>query len=52
MHKTSYTNEYNEMRSRYLAENRIRVMRFENEVVYNNVEGIIEEIKGAPSDHP
>ena len=52
MHKTSYTNEYNEMRSRFLAENRIRVMRFENEVVYNNVEGIIEAIKSACSDHP
>ena len=52
MHKTSYTNEYDEMRSRFLAENRIRVLRFDNEIVYNNVERIIEEIKGACSDQP
>ena len=52
VHKTSYTNEYDEMRTKFLNENRIRVMRFDNEVVYNNVEGIIEAIKGARSDHP
>ena len=52
VHKTSYTNEYDEMRTRFFAENRIRILRFDNEVVYNNVEGIIEEIKGARSDHP
>jgi len=52
VHKTSYTNEYDEMRTMFLNENRIRVMRFDNEVVYNNVEGIIEAIKGARSDHP
>ena len=52
VHKTSYTHEYAEMRSRYLAENGIRVLRFDNEVVYNNVEGIIEAIRKARSDHP
>ena len=52
VHKESYTKEYDEMRTRFLAENRIRVLRFENEVVYNNVEGIIEAIRGASSDHP
>ena len=52
VHKTSYTNEYDKMRTMFLSENRIRVLRFDNEVVYNNVEWIIEEIKGAPSDHP
>jgi len=52
VHKTSYTNEYDEMRTKYLNENRIRIMRFDNEVVYNNVEGIIEAIKDARSDHP
>jgi len=52
VHKTSYTNEYDEMRTKYLNENRIRILRFDNEVVYNNVEGIIEAIKGARSDHP
>ena len=50
--KTSFTHEYDEMRNRFLAENRIRVLRFDNEVVYNNVEGIIEAIKDARSDHP
>jgi len=35
-----------------MAENRIRVMRFDNEVVYNNIQGIIEAIKGTSSDHP
>ena len=52
VHKTSYTHEYDEMRSRFLAENGIRVLRFENEEVYNNVEGIIEAIRVARSDHP
>ena len=52
VHKTSYTNEYDKMRTMFLSENSIRVLRFDNEVVYNNVEGIIEEIKGARSDHP
>ena len=52
VHKTSYTNEYDEMRTKFLNDNRIRVMRFDNEVVYNNVEGIIEEIKGTRSDYP
>ena len=52
VHKTSYTNEYDEMRTKFLNENRIRILRFDNEVVYNNVEGIIEAIKDARSDHP
>ena len=52
VHKTSYTHEYDEMRTRFMAENRIRVMRFDNEVVYNNIQGVIEAIKGASSDHP
>ena len=52
VHKTSYTHEYDEKRSRFLAENGIRVLRFDNEVVYNNVEGIIEAIRTARSDHP
>ena len=52
VHKTSYTHEYDEMRSRFLVENGIRVLRFDNEVVFNNVEGIIEAIKKARSDHP
>ena len=52
VHKTSYTHEYDEMRSRFLAENGIRVLRFDNEVVYTNVEGSIEAIRKARSDHP
>ena len=52
VHKTSYIHEYDEMRSRFLGENGLRVLRFDNEVVYNNVEGIIEAIRKARSDHP
>ena len=52
VHKESYTKVYDEMRTEFLAENRIRVLRFENEVVYNNIEAIIEAIKGSRSDHP
>ena len=52
VHQTSYTHEYDEMRTRFLKENRIRVLRFENEVVYNNIQGIIEAIKIVGSDHP
>jgi very-short-patch-repair endonuclease len=35
-----------------LAENRIKVLRFDNKVIYNNVEGIIEAIKGAVQTTP
>ena len=52
IHRTGNTYEYDTMRTRFMAENRIRVMRFDNEVVYNNIEGIIEAIKNACSDHP
>ena len=52
VHKESYTKVYDEMRTEFLAENRIRVLRFENEVLYNNVAGIIEAIRGSRSDHP
>ncbi len=52
IHRTANTYEYDQMRTRFLVENRIRVMRFDNEVVYNNIQGIIEAIKGAGSDHP
>ena len=52
VHKEAYTSDYDEMRTRFLNENRIKVLRFDNEVVYNNIEGIIEAIKGASSDHP
>ena len=52
VHKTSYTHEYDKMRSRFLAENGIRILRFDNELVFYNVEGIIEAIKEARSDHP
>ena len=52
IHRTANTYEYDQMRTRFLVENRIRVMRFDNEVVYNNIQGIIEAIKSAGSDHP
>ena len=52
VHKTSYTHEYDEMRNRFLTENGITILRFDNEVVYNNVEEIIEAIREARSDHP
>ena len=52
IHKMGNTYEYDERRTRFLAENRINVLRFDNEVVYNNIEGIIEAIKDTSSDHP
>ena len=52
IHKSEGVYEYDEMRTRFLSENGIRVLRFDNELVYGNTEAIIEAIKEARSDHP
>ena len=45
IHKTFEQSEYDEARTRFIASNNIKVMRFENEVVYRNINSIIEEIR-------
>ena len=52
VHKNAGVYEYDETRTRFLNENGIKVLRFDNEVVYRNTEEIIEEIKRVRSDHP
>ena len=52
IHKSEEVYKYDETRTRFLSENGIEVLRFDNEVVYRNTEEIIEEIKRVRSDHP
>ena len=52
VHKEGNYYEYDNLRTKFLNENGIRVLRFDNDIVYDNLEGIIEAIKSARSDHP
>ena len=58
VHNTYEAEEYDKMRTQFLNENQITVLRYKNEVVYQNVEAIIEDIKAIKreasncSDHP
>ena len=45
VHKSSEAAEYDEQRTEYLRHNNVEVIRFDNEVVFYNTEGIIEEIQ-------
>ena len=45
VHKSADADEYDRMRTQFLNENDITVKRYDNEVVYRNVEGIIREIR-------
>ena len=45
IHKTFEQSEYDEARTRFIASNNIKVIRFENDVVYRNINSIIEEIR-------
>ena len=52
VHNTEEAYEYDEARTRFLNENKIKVLRFSNDVVFNNTEAIIEAVKDVCSDHP
>ena len=59
VHDTYEAYEYDTMRTRFLNENRILILRYKNEVVYQNIEAIVEDIirikeerEKARSDHP
>ena len=45
VHNTSWTETHDNIRTAFLMENNIREMRFKNEVVYQNIEVIVDEIK-------
>ena len=45
IHKTHEQAQYDEIRSQYINENNIKVLRFENDVVYRNTNAIVEAIK-------
>ena len=45
VHKSSEVAEYDEQRTEFLRHNNVEVIRFDNEVVFYNTEGIIEEIQ-------
>ena len=45
VHKTADADEYDRMRTQFLNDNDIAVKRYDNDVVYRNVEGIIREIR-------
>ena len=58
VHNTYEAEEYDKRRTRFLNDNRITVLRYKNEVVYQNLEAIVEDIIAlkkrisAGSDHP
>ena len=43
VHKSYEKSQYDEMRARFIENNNIKMLRFENDVVYKNMQGIIEE---------
>ena len=45
IHKTHEQAQYDEIRSQYIYENNIKVLRFENDVVYRNMNAIVDAIK-------
>ena len=45
IHKTYEQSQYDEVRTSFIASNNIKVIRFENDVVYRNINSIIEEIR-------
>jgi very-short-patch-repair endonuclease len=45
VHNHYEAEEYDKMRTKFLNNNRITVLRYKNEVVYQNIEAIVEDIK-------
>ena len=45
VHKTYEQAQYDEIRSRFINENNIKVLRFENDVVYRNAYAIVGAIE-------
>ena len=58
VHKAPLAYEHDELRTCYLQRCNIRVLRFTNDVVFSNIEGIVQQILelkdrlGLGSDHP
>ena len=52
IHDTFWAERHDDMRTKFLGENNITVLRFVNEVVYQNIETIVEKIKEYKSKIP
>jgi len=44
VHNNHHASQYDTERTRFLNENGIRLLRFENDVVWKNIDGIVEAI--------
>ncbi|MCK5834004.1 endonuclease domain-containing protein [bacterium] len=44
-HNNEFSQEYDEERTKYLNSANIEVIRFKNEEVFDNIDGVIEQIK-------
>ena len=45
VHDTFWAETHDNIRTKFLSENNMTILRFKNEVVYQNIEAIVEEIK-------
>ena len=45
VHDTFWAETHDNIRTKFLLENNMTILRFKNEVVYQNIEAIVEEIK-------
>ncbi len=45
VHNSNNAETYDRLRTRFLNENKVAILRFKNEIVYQNIEVIVEEIK-------
>ena len=45
VHNSHEAETYDRLRTRFLNENKVAILRFKNEIVYQNIEVIVEEIK-------
>ena len=45
VHDTFWAETHDNIRTKFLSENNMTILRFKNEIVYHNIEAIVEEIK-------
>jgi very-short-patch-repair endonuclease len=52
VHNNSLTGEYDELKTNFLKSFGIKVVRFENRAVFDNLEGVLQNIKDQFGNHP
>jgi very-short-patch-repair endonuclease len=52
VHNNSLTREYDELKTNFLKSFGIKVIRFENRAVFDNLEGVLNNIKDQFGNHP